>query len=368
MMSLISTLLFVGSAVAHSAVWTIEFDGTTYPARDARMDEQLNAKRIEWTYTNNIGTSGKPEPWQAVTDVLSPGITCGNDPKYPALKAKARAGADVVIHWSGMIRMHNGPVLTYLGLIPTPETKVQDVKFFKIKGDGYDNKQKKWANEEVLDSNRTDIIKLPSDIKSGTYVLRTELLALHGNNPMLPASFGGPQFYTHCFNVDITGNGTVEPEGVNFPGAYQPKDPGVKFYLGTGGSTWENYPPPGPPVYAGKYDAPSGSPPQVTPAETGVFPEAFQKKYEAYKAKQDAHALGALEKFNSLNTPKGKATADSSSGSLTAISTMSEFAKYMKQQAIDAKVLAKELEELRMEAVILGIAEPGKGENISSGL
>jgi hypothetical protein len=76
MKPVVSTLLFAGFAVAHSAVWTIEFDGTTYPARDARMDAQLGAKRIEWTYTNNIGTSGKPEPWQAVTDVLSPGITC----------------------------------------------------------------------------------------------------------------------------------------------------------------------------------------------------------------------------------------------------------------------------------------------------
>jgi cellulase len=73
------------------------------------------------------------------------------------------------------------------------------------------------------------------------YILRTELLALHGNSPYLPASLGGPQFYTHCFNVEILGNGTKEPEGVNFPGAYQPADPGVKFFLGTGGATWENY-------------------------------------------------------------------------------------------------------------------------------
>jgi hypothetical protein len=69
-------LFLAGYTTAHSAVWTINFDGTTYPARDARMDAQLGAKRIEWTYTNNIGTSGKPEPWQAIVDVLNPGITC----------------------------------------------------------------------------------------------------------------------------------------------------------------------------------------------------------------------------------------------------------------------------------------------------
>ena len=72
----ISTILFAAYATAHSAVWNIEFDGTTYPARDARMDAQLGAKRVEWTFTNNIGTDGKPAPWQAITDVLDPDITC----------------------------------------------------------------------------------------------------------------------------------------------------------------------------------------------------------------------------------------------------------------------------------------------------
>jgi cellulase len=119
--------------------------------------------------------------------------------------------------------------------------KPQDVKFFKIKGDGYLKTQKKWANEEVLENNRTDVVKIPSDIKPGMYIFRTELLALHGNNPMLPAGLGGPQFYTHCFNVEVLGNGNVQPEGVKFPGGYQPADAGVKFYLGKGGETWDNY-------------------------------------------------------------------------------------------------------------------------------
>lgn len=76
MKAIASTVLFAAYTAAHSAVWTIEFDGTSYPARDARMDAQLGAKRVEWAYTNNIGTSGKPEPWQAITNVLDAGITC----------------------------------------------------------------------------------------------------------------------------------------------------------------------------------------------------------------------------------------------------------------------------------------------------
>jgi cellulase len=135
---------------------------------------------------------------------------------------------------------HEPIIPQYLGSLPTPDTKPQEVKFFKIKGDGFDKAQKKWANEEVLDNNRTDIVKIPSDIKPGMYIFRTELLALHGNSPSLPASFGGPQFYTHCFNVEILGNGNATPAGVKFPGAYQPNDPGVKFFLGQK-DAWENY-------------------------------------------------------------------------------------------------------------------------------
>jgi hypothetical protein len=45
------------------------------------------------------------------------------------------------------------------------------------------------------------------------------------------AFFGGPQFYTHCYNIQILGNGTATPEGVTFPGGYKTNDSGVVFRL-----------------------------------------------------------------------------------------------------------------------------------------
>lgn len=75
--------------------------------------------------------------------------------------------------------------------------------------------------------------KIPSDIEPGLYVLRSELLSLHGNGQyMNPGLKGLPQFYTHCFNIEITGNGTAKPHGVKFPGGYPKNDPGVNFILG----------------------------------------------------------------------------------------------------------------------------------------
>jgi lytic cellulose monooxygenase (C1-hydroxylating) len=99
-----------------------------------------------------------------------------------------------------------------------------------------------WANEDLIRQDTADTFQLPSDIKPGLYILRTELLALHGNRmSSTPTVYSGPQFYTHCFNVEISGTGNAVPEGVNFPGGYKRDDPGVKFNLYTSEAAWDNY-------------------------------------------------------------------------------------------------------------------------------
>jgi hypothetical protein len=85
--------------------------------------------------------------------------------------------------------------------------------------------------------------QIPSDIKPGTYVVRTELLALHANTPTMKMTpVNGPEFYLHCFNVEIIGSGTATPEGVTFPGAYKAGDPGLFFspYYGDGSGVAHN--------------------------------------------------------------------------------------------------------------------------------
>jgi cellulase len=67
------------------------------------------------------------------------------------------------------------------------------------------------------------------------YIFRTDLVALHGNSygSGLPkkGTGQGPQFYTHCFNVKILGDGTASPTGVTFPGGYKREDSGLTFSL-----------------------------------------------------------------------------------------------------------------------------------------
>jgi hypothetical protein len=50
----------------------------------------------------------------------------------PLLKAPARAGAEISLFWTPITRMHNGPIIAYLGYLPSPNTPPQEVKFFKI--------------------------------------------------------------------------------------------------------------------------------------------------------------------------------------------------------------------------------------------
>ena len=68
-------------------------------------------------------------------------------------------------------------------------------------------------------------ITLPSNIASGNYLIRHEIIALQ-----LAVSMGGAEFYPSCSQLTIGGSGTGKPQDselVSFPGAYHDDDPGI---------------------------------------------------------------------------------------------------------------------------------------------
>jgi len=338
MKTILIEALLTGLAVAHSGVWHVDVDGVDYPARDTRMDGKIGARRIEWSFKD----SGAP--WGPVGSVNGADFTCGRDAKYPALKAVARAGAQVTVQWSGIVRTHYGPTMSYLAYVPTPNTKPQDLSFFKIDGKGYNTQTKLWANEQMIKDDRKNTIQLPSDIKPGMYVLRTELLALHYSNTQ------GPQFYPHCFNIQINGTGTVSPPGVKFPGGYKANDPSLvgNLYNSAGQPlNWDKYVIPGPPKYAGQYGAPTGPAPVVAEKDRGVFPPEFEAKYEAFKKKVDQEALTFNDKLNAAQDPLGHGKVKSEAN-LQPI-----FAEHFGKQ----KGFEQEIQKLKQEAIKLGVAD-----------
>jgi len=332
MKTLILSVLFASLSRAHYAIKELTIDGNKYLARDARLDDWVGAKRIEWSYTDNQDFT-----WMALNDVTAQGFTCGNNPTPPPLKAYARAGADISIQWTDVPRHHWGPSMSYLGLW-TPGQNPKSVNFFKVNGEGYNTAKHLWANEIIIQNGNRNQFKIPSDIKSGLYILRSELLSLHGNGQVMnPGLKGLPQFYTHCFNIEITGNGTATPSGVKFPGGYEKTDPGVNFVLGNQGR-YASYPVPGPPVYQGKYDPPVGPKPAITSEQLGTFPPAFEAKYRALLDKMNAWSNQAVQFF------------DSGKGGMSFITTHQQ----------EAKTLTQERAKLREEATRLGLANPSQ--------
>jgi hypothetical protein len=204
----------------------------------------------------------------------------------------------------------------------------------------------------IINNGNRDQFKLPSDIKPGLYILRSELLSLHGNGQIMnPGLKGLPQFYTHCFNIEISGSGMATPPGVKFPGGYPKNDPGVGFILGNQARyasyvrvlenrfkrrlLTDNQPVPGPPVYKSQTGPLIGEQPTITPQQLGAFPAAFDVKYKAILARMNAWSDKAVEFF------------DSGTGGMSFIGTHQQ----------EATLLIRERATLRQEAIRLGLAD-----------
>lgn len=88
---------------------------------------------------------------------------------------------------------------------------------------------------------------MPSCVTAGQYLMKVEIIALHG-----AFQEGAAQFYTECAQVKVTGSGTSTPATVSFPGAYSASHPGILIgiYDGSGqpSNSGQPYTVPGPPV------------------------------------------------------------------------------------------------------------------------
>ena len=182
-----------------------------------------------------------------VTDVTSNDIACNvGGSKVPSGvdTIPAKEGDTIKVQWdqSG----HPGPI-THMLFGPVDDASQATgvgAGWFKI--DELDNVDGKWANEIMGANNMTHEFALPTGLPSGEYLLRSEMLALHGAQTV-----GGAQFYIGCAQLKIegTGSGTCTPT-IELPGAYNENDKNIyipNVYNGFDAST---YTAPGGPVAA----------------------------------------------------------------------------------------------------------------------
>ncbi|KAI1459677.1 glycosyl hydrolase family 61-domain-containing protein [Annulohypoxylon moriforme] len=227
--------------------------------------------------------SGSPN-WP-VKDVESMDMRCNRlgDHQVP-YTIPVKPGDNITMEWRRAFRnasdqiitgapVHQGPVMVYL--TPDPPTENSFVKIFE-KGK-YAQGQRtgaagKWAtSNELMDKKGMLDVRIPKGLKAGFYLLRAELIALHlADASWKKDSHRGAEFYIDCIQLEVQGDGDVElPEGVGFPGAYEPEGPGIVYDvfcsvedIATTAPCPTVYPIPGPTVWSGAW-------PETTPVKVG---------------------------------------------------------------------------------------------------
>ncbi|AEO61257.1 glycoside hydrolase family 61 protein [Thermothelomyces thermophilus ATCC 42464] len=165
-----------------------------------------------------------------VEDVNSIDLQCHAGAEPAKLHAPAAAGSTVTLYWTLWPDSHVGPVITYMARCP--DTGCQDWSpgtkpvWFKIKEGGREGTSNVWAATPLMTAPSAYTYTIPSCLKSGYYLVRHEIIALHS-----AWQYPGAQFYPGCHQLQVTGGGSTVPSTnlVSFPGAYKGSDPGITY-------------------------------------------------------------------------------------------------------------------------------------------
>ncbi|KAJ5798312.1 endoglucanase-4 precursor [Penicillium pulvis] len=245
-MSLTKTAaLFLASAAlvaGHGYVSSIVVDGTTYGGYlvDTYYYESDPPELIAWS------TNATDDGYVAPTAYDTSNIVCHKGSAPGALSAPIAPGGSVTLTWNTWPDDHHGPVITYLANCNGSCTDVDkvDLAFFKIDAGGLINDTVipgTWATDELIADSYSRTLTIPTDIAAGEYVLRHEIIALHGAEDL-----DGAQNYPQCINLNVTGSGTATPSGILGEDLYKDTDPGIYVDIW---ATLTTYDIPGPTLY-----------------------------------------------------------------------------------------------------------------------
>ncbi|PKS06305.1 hypothetical protein jhhlp_007053 [Lomentospora prolificans] len=236
-MKLAAILSAAGLASAHTIFSSLEVNGVNHGVGNGVRVPSYNGP-IEDVTSSSIACNGPPNPTTPTNTVIN-----------------VQAGQNVTAVWRYMLSStgsapndvmdssHKGPIMAYL-------KKVNDAKtdsgvgdgWFKIQEYGLDSSGV-WGTEKVINGQGRHDIRIPACIEPGQYLLRAEMLALHG-----AGNYPGAQFYMECAQINVVGGtGAKKPSTVSLPGAYSGSDPGVKINIWYPPVT--NYKVPGPSVF-----------------------------------------------------------------------------------------------------------------------
>ncbi|KAH9905151.1 glycosyl hydrolase family 61-domain-containing protein [Xylariomycetidae sp. FL2044] len=158
-----------------------------------------------------------------VTDVTSDDIACnvdGSTVPSGVDTIAANEGDEITVGWD--TSSHPGPITHFLYGPVDDAAQASGVGEGWFKIDELDYANDEWANQVVMDAGGNYTFTLPTGLESGDYLLRSEMLALHG-----ASTVGGAQFYIGCVQLTITGTGGGCSPTISLPGAYNAEDDNI---------------------------------------------------------------------------------------------------------------------------------------------
>ncbi|UKZ64019.1 uncharacterized protein TrAtP1_005241 [Trichoderma atroviride] len=214
--------------VGHGHVNNIVVNGVYYQGYDPTSFPYMPDPPIVvgWTAADTDNGFVSPDAYQ------TPDIVCHKNGTNAKGHASVKAGDSVLFQWVPVPWPHKSTVVDYLANCNGPCETVDKttLEFFKIDGIGLlsGGNPGTWGSDVLIGNNNTWVIQIPEDLQTGNYVLRHELIALHSAEQA-----DGAQNYPQCFNLAVTGTGSLQPSGVLATDLYHETDPGILFNIYT---------------------------------------------------------------------------------------------------------------------------------------
>lgn len=181
-------------------------------------------------------------------------ITCHKSATPGQAYIPVTAGEAIDIQWTAWPESHHGPVISSLARCNGDCTTVSksNLDFFTIDTAGLIEAEPvpgTWASDQLIANNNTWTLTVPASLAPGNFVLRHEIIALHG-----AGTEGGAQNYPQCVNIQVEGSGSLMPcnEGADCrhgPEMYEAGDAGITVniyatleeYVMPGAAVWRQF-------------------------------------------------------------------------------------------------------------------------------
>lgn len=264
-------------------------------------------------WTNGATDNGYVEP----NSFSDPDIICHRAARPGKGHVSVSAGDKITLQWNTWPESHHGPVIDYLARCPGDCETVDknDLEFFKIGQEGLIDmsmQNGKWASDVLIATGFSWTVQIPDTLAAGNYVLRHEIIALHGSGQP-----NGAQNYPQCFNLRVTGGGDLAPDGVKGTQLYKANDPGILFNLYT---TPLSYKIPGPTLVPGLPSTVSQRAVAATATSSATVPGQSQASTSSKASSSSTSRGGSTSTSSAVGgdiTLKTSITSKSSSSSTT---------------------------------------------------